>query len=251
MNFIKNNKSFLLNRRGMAGIIIAVIVLSMLMLFSTSITKMVQTEIAIQSSVDHSKRAMDAAFSGVQYAISFMQTQREIYKSDQASAKKRIYFVTDPTDITTIWPPTLNLSTYRNKDDYPNLRRAFWIYLDQNIEYLYGMTTGTGVDLDGNLIIDSIDEIDAADTDEKEYQFRALSYPIDTAGQIDTNYFLVKSQGKYIVFNDDDTTSDKEFKFQIIAKVKIQRNLKKQLKLESWKRMKFQEDADFEKFTAY
>ena len=240
-------KNALLKRKGMAGTIITIIILSLLMLFSTSANKIIRTEVGIQQSVDYSKRAMDAAFSGIQFVMSVAQTRKEIFRNSQDYAKKRIYFAVDPTDITSLWPTGLNT----NISNYPNLKKSFWMYLDQNIKYLYGHTQNTATDLNADSIIDA-DERDAVDTDEKEYQFRAVSYPIKDGSDIDLDKFLIKSQGKYVVFNDDETGAERTYKFQMIAEIKVNMTSPKKLILSKWRRMEYQEtDALFGANTQY
>ena len=249
-------KNFQYNgKKGMAGIILVVIIMSLLALFSNSMMRMIQAEKTIQSTVDYSNRAMDAAFSGVAYAMSFAQTKKELFKNDPLVARKRIYFVKEKTDseIAKLWPGSNLDETFANN---PNVLKTRWIYLGQNLEGLYGYTSETVIDTNSNSIVEA-SEIDAVDKDEKEYQFRVVSYPVAQAGddsKIDPSKFLIKSQGQYILFNDDttiDTTDIKKFKFQIIAEVEVIFTTPKKIKLKRWKRMTYQNDTDFFKNDSY
>lgn len=77
------NKSNKNTNRGSIGITIVMLVFGFLMSVSMAYHKSVQTETLIQNISDQSDRAMDAAFSGVNYAMALLQSHKEIFKSDQ------------------------------------------------------------------------------------------------------------------------------------------------------------------------
>ena len=67
------------NRRGSIGITIVMLVFCLLMSVSMSYQKTIQTETIIQNNVNYSDRAMDAAFSGVNYAMAVIQSNKKVF----------------------------------------------------------------------------------------------------------------------------------------------------------------------------
>jgi hypothetical protein len=208
-------------KSGMVGTVVAVVILSLLMSISMAFMKVVQTESQVVEAIDYTDRAMDAAFSGIEYAVSIMQSTRETFKS--GFEKKRPYLVQDKTNIDTIWG-TISDKTEAN---YDRLIDTDWIFVDEDMDFL---------DID-----------DGAD---KPYQFRAISYPANNGSNaIDPDRFYVKSQGLYLELATDGTVQN-TFKFQMIAEISVD-SVRKILKIVNWRRTDYENDANFFKYTEF
>ena len=68
-----------MNRRGSIGITIVMLVFCLLMSVSMSYHKTIQTESMIQNNINYSDRAVDAAFSGINYAMAVIQSNKKVF----------------------------------------------------------------------------------------------------------------------------------------------------------------------------
>ncbi len=230
-------KTLQANNRGTAGIIMSLLVMSLLMLFANSYVELTNTETQFQNLAKTANLAMDAAYSGVHYVTSFAQTSPAMFADTSIRAKDRLYFTLFPADAAKI---TSLFSTITDKPavSAPNLIQADWIFVDQEIDML---------DEDN---IYEIEKDGTVDDNEDEYQFRAVSYPKkdDTNNtKIDPEFYMIKSQGKYTDFS-----SGAEYKFQIIAEIKITVTpTSRRFKINRWRQMEFQSDNDLNSYTAF
>jgi hypothetical protein len=207
-------------KKGMAAMIVTIAILGLLMATSTAFVKIIQTELQVANSLDRTDRAMDAAFSGIQYGMGIVQVQDELFIDDAIEARKRIYMaeaVSDPA-VTSLWgaiSPTTAVS-------YPNLVQSDWVYLNEDLTFM--------------------DDDDAA---YKPYLYRIAIYPKnDGSNSIQTDGYYIKSQGKYLMYDDVGTVL-MEYKFQMIAEIQIN-FLRKKQRLIRWKRQDWpSSDADF------
>lgn len=212
-----------MHKKGMAAIIISVLVMSLLMLFSSSYMALVESELNVQGLTTTSNRAMDAAYSGTQYVTSFAQTSPAMYANTSSRAKDRLYFTLFPSNATKL------TNLFGSITDKPavsaaNLVQSDWMYVD-------------------GLVDDPIQGL------EKDYWFRAVSFPkkdkIDNT-KIDPQFYMIKSQGRY--------TSDTgmEYKFQIIAEVKITTTaVSRGFKINRWRQMEYQSDDDLNSYSEF
>ncbi len=76
------------NRKGSIGITIVMLVFCLLMSVSMSYHKTIQTEKIIQNNTNYSDRAIDAAFSGVNYAMALIQTKKSVFNGDKIEILK-------------------------------------------------------------------------------------------------------------------------------------------------------------------
>ena len=76
------------NKKGSIGITIVMLVFCMLMAVSMSYHKTIQTENIIKNNVNYSDRAMDAAFSGVNYAMAVIQSEKAVFYKDPQTPTK-------------------------------------------------------------------------------------------------------------------------------------------------------------------
>jgi hypothetical protein len=203
-------------RKGNAGTIMVIMILGFLMTITTAYMKMVQTESEIQTMIDNSDRALDAAFSGVQYAMSVAQTRKEMFINDVTLVKDRIYFIDSAQ--TPDWDPTAD----DPNTTYTATFTTDWFFFDGDMNFM---------EIDDNL--------------NKPYVFRVTTYASHTASVLITDEYIIKSQGKYIEYSDDNVNIINEYKAQVIAVVGIDFT-RKTLRLKAWRQMPFQtSDSDF------
>ncbi len=201
-------------RKGNAGTIMIVMIMGFLMTVTTAYMKMVQTENLVRGMIDHSDRALDAAFSGVQYAMSVAQTKSDMFINDTNAIKQRIYFI--DSLLTPDWDCTASSPL-----SYPNKLQSDWFFYDGNFELMK--------------IHNDIN---------KPYVFRVTSYASHTASLLVPSEYIIKSQGRFIEYSDDNSSVINEYKAQVIALVQIDFT-RKVLKLKAWRQMQFQDDANF------
>ncbi len=206
--------------RGTAGTIMVVMVFGFLMTISTAYIKMVQTETEVQGMIDHTDRAMDAAFSGINYTMAVAQTKKEMFMDDVTEAKKRLYFIGAGTTWTTALGLTFNLT------NFPIATTTDWLFLNESLQLF-----------------------EATDTATQAYRFRIHSYPgVSAPGTIAPGSYTIKVQGQYRVFSGATVVST--FSTQLIAQCEI-KFASKVVQLKRWRQMKYQVSADFFKASAY
>lgn len=218
-------------KTGQAGIIMIMLIFGLLMTVSTAYMKMVQTEVEVQSMVDNSDRAMDAAFSGINYAIALAQKNRSMFDNSIPAVASRTY-VTSFANST--WSPIeIPSGTIWNNARVKTLVASVpsdWIFLNQTLD---------------NYFIDS-------QTASPPYFFRVTSYPATSTTNVATTaILLIKSQGRYYNYSDSNkTTIIGTYSAQLIAECKVIFN-RKILQLNRYRYMPFQKDADFFKYSPY
>lgn len=112
------------NKKGTIGITIVMLVFCMLMAVSMSYHKTLQTERIIKNNVNYSDRAMDAAFSGVNYAMAVIQANKNVFSSDLSKPNNEVWFVKTvssegPTRIVSKWislASNLKFNNYYDED---------------------------------------------------------------------------------------------------------------------------------------
>ncbi|MEW6708583.1 MAG: hypothetical protein AB1403_02080 [Candidatus Riflebacteria bacterium] len=201
-------------RKGNAGTIMVVMIMGFLMTVTTAYMKMVQTENLVRGMIDHSDRALDAAFSGVQYAMSVAQAKQDMFINSTNAIKQRFYFISSTH--TTDWDYTASSPL-----SYPYKLESDWFFNDGAFN-----------------LMEIHNDIN------KPYVFRVTSYASHTASLLIPSEYIIKSQGKFIEYSDDNSTVINEYKAQVIALVQINFT-RKVLKLKAWRQMQFQDDANF------
>lgn len=195
-------------RSGSAALILTIIVLGFMMAVSTSYVTMVQTETRVQTSVDKSARAKDAAFAGVSYVIARLMATSSTFlvNSTDASLKgQRLYFAHDATAAS----KNIRFSGM-TPADFKNVASSQWIYPD---------TTG--------LLM--------SDETASSVAFRVTSYPATSGAAINPFFYYVKSQGMYRDI-EDGTTVTATYTAQILARLRIA-TLTYEVKLERYRAM--------------
>lgn len=218
-------------KRGQAGIIMIMLIFGLLMTVSTAYMKIVQTEVEVQGMVDHSDRAADAAFSGINYAIALAQKNRSMFDDSIDAVASRTYIASfTGSDWTPIQIPsgvTWNNAKVRTLvASVP----SDWVFLNEKLE---------------NYLIDS-------QTASPPYFFRVTSYPATSTSNVATTaLLLIKSQGRYFNYSDKNKSEIiGTFSAQLIAECKVVFK-RKILQLNRYRYMPFQKDSDFFKYSPY
>lgn len=212
----------------MAGTIMVIMIFGLLISISTAYIKMVQTETQVQGMIDHSDRALDAAFSGVNLVMAVAQGQKIMFTNDASTAKERRYFIRPGGFGATDWGG-LNILAPTTAV-YNNATSSDWFYLNDNLSLFSYGDTGSST---------------------KVYHFRVTSYPgTDNVGTIIPASYTIKAQGRFLVYSEDQVTVMATYTSQIIAECEIN-FVRKVIQLKHWRHMAFQTDNDFYKAIRY
>jgi len=214
------------SKSGQVGLIMVMLIFGLLMTVSMAYMKMVQTEIEVQNMSDHTDRAVDAAFSGVNYAIALSQTNRNTFINSTAAVASRTYVIhstaSDWTGINSYWTSTRRNQVASVPSD--------WLFLNESLtNYFVNETTAS-----------------------PPYHFRVTSYPAaSSTAYTDPQKFLIKSQGRFLNYTDDRKTVLATFTAQLIAECEINFN-RKLVQLRRYRFMPFENDNNkFFKATTY
>ena len=175
-------------KKGSIGITVIMLVFCLLMSVAMSYHKTIQTETMVKKQGDYSERAMDAAFSGVNYAMSLIQADKRVFSGT------KIYLV-DKDNTTT--------DDKFKKMDWINLSQTFDNYFDDN---------RLNQKLPPYRFIVSCP------------QDSTLNYKVEDS----KTYIFIKSIGEYIKYEENEDGSGEEeigkYRAQIIAKCLINDN---------------------------
>ena len=94
-------------KRGSIAITIVMMVFCFLMAVSMSYQKTIQTEFKIRNSSNYSERAVDAAFSGLNYAMAALQAKKNIFNYNA-----KVEIKNDDDGTTNIKSKWINFKTY-------------------------------------------------------------------------------------------------------------------------------------------
>ncbi|HOI91581.1 MAG TPA: hypothetical protein PLK28_13850 [Candidatus Rifleibacterium sp.] len=214
-------------KTGQAGIIMIMLIFGLLMTVSTAYMKMVQTEVEVQGMVDNSDRAMDAAFSGISYAIAIAQSNKSMFINKVEAVASRTYIIASTTSLSD-WT-SLNAAWTTTKVNKVASVPADWLFLNETLD-LY-----------------KINEQAAS----PPYFFRVTSFPAaSTTAVADPEKYVIKSQGRFLHYSDDKATVLATFSAQLIAECKIMFN-RKIVQLYRYRYMPFQKGNDFFEYSPY
>lgn len=215
------------HKHGQAGIIMIMLIFGLLMTVSTAYMKMVQTEIQVQGMVDHSDRAMDAAFSGINYAIAIAQDNRSMFVNNVAAVASRTYIIATSTSLSN-WT-SIDSSWTTSRVNTVASVPSDWLFLNEKLD-LYKINEETA---------------------SPPYFFRVTSFPAaSTTAVADPEKYLIKAQGRYLQFSDDKTTVLATFSSQLIAECRVNFQ-RKVVQLSGYRYMIFQTDTNFFKSQNY
>ncbi len=116
---LRNEVMMKLNKKkGSIGITMVMLVFCLLMSVSMAYHKTIQTESLIQNNADYSDRAVDAAFSGINYAMAEIQSYKKVFSTGH------VYFVnssitmgTDDTNKGSNWISLSSSATFEKYYD--------------------------------------------------------------------------------------------------------------------------------------
>ncbi|HNX77074.1 MAG TPA: hypothetical protein PLM07_19240 [Candidatus Rifleibacterium sp.] len=218
-------------KTGQAGIIMIMLIFGLLMTVSTAYMKMVQTEVEVQGMVDNSDRAMDAAFSGISYAIAIAQSNNSMFINNVDAVASRTYITSFASST---WGPVQIPSgiTWNNAKVRTLVASvpSDWMFLNETLN---------------NYTMDS-------QSASPPYFFRVNSYPATgTTAVATTAILLIKSQGRYYNYSDNSkTTIIATYSAQLIAECKVIFE-RKILQLSRYRFMPFQNNTEFFKYSPY
>lgn len=205
------------NKKGSIGITIVMLVFCLLMSVSMSYHKTIQTETIIQNNVNYSDRAVDAAFSGVNYAMAAIQSNKKVFAS---SNPVQVTFSTSDNSATNYKSQWINLASTAKFDNY----------LD--------------------------DDRKTENQNHPPYRFKIACdvksyYNITTPQNETKKYILIKSYGEYIKYDKDNNIVN-TYAAQLMAECFIEPTTKT-IKLRRYRRMQPQnpddENTNFFSFT--
>lgn len=210
------------NKRGSIGITIVMLVFCLLMSVSMSYHKTIQTESMVQNNINYSDRAVDAAFSGVNYAMAVIQSNKKVFKTTTNTSPVKVLFVKAVKAESASF-----INSVQNVSSWINLASTatFTTYLD-----------------------------DDRNTDQQKqhppYRFK-IACP-DNSYSSDYSKVYIKSYGEYIKYDDNDNIVS-SYSAQLMAECILDSNTKT-VKLNRYRRMQTQNTEDensFFKFTSY
>ena len=170
-----------LTKRGAAGLIVSIIVLSYMMMISTSQFRILELENTGHMSKNLSKKAFFCAFSGVQFALERVRKDPTLLSWTQ-----RPYFTFSSADFNA--RSTAEMSANPAGDEY--------------IDDIYTCDPAF-----------TVSDTNVVETGAGKMQFRLTTYPQNTALK---NEYWVKSQGYY-----DDPLSQRRYSAQVIALIML------------------------------
>lgn len=188
--------------RGMAGTIMIMLIFGLLMTVSTAYMTMVQTETEVQGLVDNTDRAVDAAFSGINYGIAISQTNKAMFENTVAACASRTYIIATNTSLSN-WSG-INSAWTTSKVNQVASVPSDWLFLNEKLtNYLINDATAS-----------------------PPYHFRVTSYPLatstsDAVSIASPSVYLIKAQGRYLTYSDDNSSVVATFTAQLIAECKI------------------------------
>lgn len=201
-------------RKGSIGITVVMLVFCYLMSVTMAYHKQLQTETLVQKQADYSDKAMDAAFSGINYAIATIQAEKKVF-----SGTKKVLFLESAAS-----------QTSRSTN---TTIKSEWVCLDKNMQFsnYYSDKTrmnGSEIEADRN----------------PPYRFKV---GCDEDFYTDSDTICIKSIGEYIQYNGEDKIAS--FTAQIMAECKLDK-VAKTIRIKKYRKMNPNESKLF-KFTAY
>ena len=200
------------NRRGSIGITIVMLVFCLLMSVSMSYQKTIQTETIIQNNVNYSDRAIDAAFSGVNYAMAVIQSNKKVFAN------------TDPVKI-----------TFTKGADGATNYQSKWVNLASNASF----TT----------YLDDDRKTEFQNHPPYRFIISCISSSYFEAND-KQKYVLIKSYGEYIKYDENNNITNK-YAAQIMAECHIATTTKT-IQLNRYRRMELQDpESDSSNFFTF
>ena len=207
------------NKRGSIGITIVMLVFCLLMSVSMSYHKTIQTESLIQNNINYSDRAVDAAFSGVNYAMAVIQSDKNVFSNEL------VVFINENDS------NSVSVSNGMTHKDYISK----WINLASTATFT------------------SYLDDDRKEDQQKQhppYRFRISCYPYSYISKPDgKKYVLIKSYGEYIKYDENDNIVA-SYSAQLMAECLIATPTKT-IRLNRYRRMHPQDTEDSNTFFSF
>ena len=140
------------------------LVFCLLMSVSMSYHKSIQTESLIQNNVNYSDRAVDAAFSGVNYAMAVIQSNKKVFASNSVQV------------------------TFTNRSKTETNYKSQWINLASTATF--------------SAYLDD-DRKELKDKQHPPYRFKVACDTLSYFEHKSQNYVLIKSYGEYIKYDEN------------------------------------------------
>ena len=197
-----------INRRGSIGITIVMLVFCLLMSVSMSNHKTIQTESIVQNNINYSDRAVDAAFSGINYAMAVIQSKKKIFTSNSSNNYRVVFDYNDDL------PEDENGIRYHSQ----------WINLASTATFTSFLDDDRGSD---------------QQKQHPPYRFKIACQPTNYNFEDPVNKVILKSYGEYIKY-DENNNIVASYSAQLLAECVIDKNTKT-IRLNRYKRMQLQD----------
>ena len=203
------------NKRGSIGITIVMLVFCLLMSVSMSYHKTIQTEMLIQNNSNYADRAVDAAFSGINYAMAVIQSNKIVFQNPP----KNVYFTT-------------TLDTKQAEGDKKIISQ--WVNLASTATFTFYLDDDRGTD---------------QEKQHPPYRFKIACIQKSYFTKADSkNYVLIKSYGEYIKYDENNNIVG-SYSAQLMAECSIATPTKT-IRLNRYRKMPLQNaDTAFFSFT--
>ena len=195
------------NKRGSIGITIVMLVFCLLMSVSMSYHKTVQTETIIQNNVNYSDRAIDAAFSGINYAMAVIQSEKKVFNK-----------ITPMNVLLISSEPEIEGILIKKKSQWISLASTakFENYIDEDRK--------------------------TEDQNNPPYRFKVSCGENSYYEQSGQRFVLIKSYGEYIKYDQNNNVVNK-YTAQLMAECTIDM-ITRTVKLKRYRRMQIQNPDD-------
>lgn len=190
------------SKKGSIGITIVMLVFCLLMSVSMSYQKTIQSETLVQNNVNYSDRAIDAAFSGINYAMAVIQSNKKVFAD------------TGYVDV---------LFTKDGDESNEDIHKSLWINLASTATF------------------ESYLDEDRSTAKQKlpPYRFKISCTGNSYNRTGAKSYVLVKSYGEYIKYDENNNIVNK-YAAQLMAECTIDKAMKT-INLNRYRRMQLQD----------
>lgn len=206
------------NNKGSIGITVVMLVFCFMMSVTMAYHKQLQTETVIHKQIDLSDRAMDAAFSGVNYAIATIQAEKKVF-----AGTKKVFFESSTSRVAI--GGTSENTTIQSK----------WVCLDRNMQFSNYYDDKTKTSSSGEIESDR----------NPPYRFKVAC--TDKFYFLATDTLYIKSIGEYIQYSGTDKMAS--YTAQIIAECQLNKTAKT-IRIKKYRKM-FPNESKLFTFTNY
>lgn len=192
------------NNKGSIGITVVMLVFCFMMSVTMAYHKQLQTETVIHKQIDLSDRAMDAAFSGVNYAMATIQAEKKVF-----SGTKKVYFSSQSSTRSTGAPSKDTIITSK------------WVCLDRAMQF-------------SNYYDDKTKTSGGEEKSDKNPPYRFKIGCTDKFYYLATDTIFIKSIGEYIQYSGQEKIGS--YTCQIMAECEVNK-VTKTLRIKKYRKM--------------